>query len=76
MLSENSEKKKSTRRKKKVHAKPDGFQEFEELAKEILEGQGISYFYLLHEKHQEIILDFTLSNKKEIAELAKEDVNG
>lgn len=75
-MSQNSEKNKTTRRKKRVHVKPDGFQEFEKLAKEILEGEGISYFYWLHEKHKELILDFTISNKKEIAELAKEDVNG
>lgn len=60
-MSEDNVKKKPTRRKRKAHVKPDGFQEFEELAKEILEGEGISYFYWLHEKHQEIILDFTLN---------------
>lgn len=74
-MTENNIKKKGYRKRKNL-IKPKGFQEFEELAKEILEGEGISYFYWLHEKHQEIILDFTLSNKKEIAELAKEDVNG
>lgn len=67
---------KTTRKKKKLNSKPDGFNDSEELAKEILESKGISYFHWLHEKHREIILDFTLSNKKEITEIIKEDVNG
>lgn len=63
-------------RKKKTSGKPEEFQETEDLAKEILENNGISYFYWLHERHKEVILDFTLSNKKKITELIREDVNG
>lgn len=65
--------KKAKRKPRKSNAKPSGFREFEMLAKEILEGEDISYFEWLHKQHQEIILDFNLSNKKEIASLARED---
>lgn len=58
--------------RKRVRAKPDSFHEFEQLAKEIIEGQGKSYYEWLHSKHQEIVLNFNLLNKKEIAELAKD----
>lgn len=58
--------------RKRSNAKPNGFQEFEQLAKNIIEGQGDSYFEWLHKKHQDVVLEFNLSNKKEIAELAKE----
>jgi hypothetical protein len=64
---------KPKRKNKRGQAKPVGFKEFETLAKEILEGEGVSYFEWLHKKHQEIILNFNLSNQKEIAELAKEE---
>lgn len=64
--------KKQTRRKNISNTRPPNFRDFETLAKGILEGQGISYFEWLHEKHQGIILDFNKSNKKEIATLAKE----
>lgn len=65
--------KKIKRKPQKGNTKPSGFREFEMLAKEILEGEGVSYFEWLHKQHQEIILDFNLSNKKEIANLARED---
>lgn len=58
--------------KKRTNVKPDGFQEFEQLAKNIMDGQGVSYFEWVHQKHQEVVLNFNLTNKDEIAELAKE----
>ncbi len=61
------------RKSKRTVTKPQGYKEFETLAKEILEAEGVSYFEWLHEKHQEIILNFNLSNQKEIAELAREE---
>ncbi|MEK4031310.1 hypothetical protein MKZ02_22665 [Pseudobacillus sp. FSL P4-0506] len=60
------------RRSNSKPAKPSGFTEFEVLAKEILSGQNISYYEWLHKKHQEVVLNFNLSNKDEIAQLAKE----
>lgn len=63
---------KSKRKKKRSNIKPEGFQEFEELAKGILEGQDLSYFEWLHKKHQEVVLHFNLSNKDIIAEMARE----
>lgn len=60
------------RRRKRSNAKPQGFAEFENLAKEILDGQDVSYFEWLHSKHQDVVLNFNLSNKNEIAELARE----
>ncbi|GLY11985.1 hypothetical protein Bbad01_32010 [Bacillus badius] len=62
----------SSNKKRSGANKPEGFNEFEALAKEILTGQGISYFDWLHKKHQEVVLNFNLSNKDEIAMLAKE----
>jgi len=59
-----------SKRSKKSNSKPKGFQEFEALAKNILESEKTSYYEWLHEKHQEIILDFSLSNKNQIADLA------
>lgn len=70
------DKNKTNRKKKRLNSKPNGFNESLQFAKEILESKGISYFFWLHEKHREIILDFTLSNKKEITEIIKEDTNG
>nr|WP_249312992.1 hypothetical protein [Lederbergia citrea] len=58
-------------KKKRSNVKPEGFQEFEALAKGILEGQDLSYFEWLHKKHQEVVLHFNLSNKDFIAEMVK-----
>lgn len=63
---------KPKRKKKRSNVKPEGFQEFEALAKGILEGQDLSYFEWLHKKHQEVVLHFNLSNKDFIAEMARE----
>lgn len=51
--------------------KPPGFNELEELAKGILDGQGKSYYEWLHQQHQQIILEFNLSKIDQITELAK-----
>lgn len=69
----NNKLKPKQRGKKATNRRPSGFREFEALAKGILEGEGISYFDWLHEQHQKIILDFNLSKKKEVADLARED---
>lgn len=66
-------KKPKPKRKKRSNAKPVGFQEFEQLAKDILDGQDKSYFEWLHEKHQEVVLTFNLKKKEEIAILAQEE---
>lgn len=58
---------------KRSSTKPAGFQELEELTKDILDGQGKSYFEWLHEKHQEVVLKFNLLKKEEIAILAQEE---
>ncbi|MFS0646127.1 hypothetical protein [Siminovitchia sp. 179-K 8D1 HS] len=63
---------KPKRKKKRSNVKPEGFHEFEALAKGILEGQDVSYFEWLHKKHQEVVLHFNLSNKDFIAEMARE----
>lgn len=60
-------------KKRKTPAKPTGFRDFETLAKGILDAEGVSYYEWLHQQHQEIILSFNLSNKKEIANLAGKD---
>lgn len=61
------------KRAKRNNTKPAGFQEFEQLAKDILDGQEKSYFRWLHEKHQEVVLTFNLKKKEEIAILAQEE---
>lgn len=63
---------KPKRKKKRLNVRPEGFQEFEALAKGILEGQDASYYEWLHKKHQEVVLHFNLSNKDFIAEMARE----
>lgn len=62
---------KTERSKRRKRAKPNGFKEFEVLAKEIVEANDGSYYEWLHQQHQEIILDFNINNKKRISEVAK-----
>lgn len=57
---------KKTARKRKKPVKPEGFKEFESLAKSIIESDGQSYYEWLHEKHQEIILEANLKHQKQI----------
>lgn len=57
------------RRKKPI--KPEGFKEFESLAKGIIEADGASYYQWLHEQHQEIILNFNVKNHEQVTEVAK-----
>ncbi|WP_088051867.1 hypothetical protein [Virgibacillus dakarensis] len=64
-------KKESSSKKRRRPVKPEGFKEFEELAKEIIEADGSSYYEWLHERHQEIILNFNVSNQKQIKDVAK-----
>ncbi|WP_449354687.1 hypothetical protein ACUL41_17870 [Virgibacillus natechei] len=64
-------KKESSSKKRRKPVKPDGFKEFEELAKEIIEADGSSYYAWLHERHQEIILNFNVSNQKKITDVVK-----
>ncbi|WP_449355672.1 hypothetical protein ACUL41_08035 [Virgibacillus natechei] len=66
-----AQKKKSSSKKRRKPIKPDGFKEFEALAKEIIEADGASYYEWLHEKHQGIILNFNVSNQKQITDVAK-----
>gem|GEM_PF-1910265 len=67
---ESSSSKASSKRRRRP-VKPEGFKEFEELAKGIIEADGSSYYEWLHERHQEIILNFNVSNQKQITNVAK-----
>ncbi|MEG0258573.1 MAG: hypothetical protein RR595_09460 [Lysinibacillus sp.] len=60
-----------TTSKKRTQVKPEGFQDVESLVKNIFEGKGQSYYEWLHQKHQEVVLEFNLSHKERIASLAK-----
>lgn len=62
----------TTKKKRKKPAKPDSFKEFESLAKQIIQSNGGSYYEWLHEKHQEIILNFSVSNRKQISKIVGE----
>ncbi|MGJ9459949.1 hypothetical protein [Oceanobacillus sp. CF4.6] len=64
--------KKVSRSKRRQPSKPAGFKKFEALAKEIVEGNGGSYYEWLHKQHQEIILNFNVHNQKQITEVAKQ----
>lgn len=61
----------STKKNAKKLTKPEGFKEFESLAKGIIEANDRSYYQWLHEKHQDIILDFNVKNRKQVTEVAK-----
>ncbi|ASK61370.1 hypothetical protein CFK37_03875 [Virgibacillus phasianinus] len=62
--------KKPSTKKNRKPSKPEGFKEFESLAKGIIESDGNSYFEWLHEKHQEIILEFNVQYRKQVTEVA------
>src|SRR5699024_428567 len=64
-------KKESSSNRKRRPVKPEGFKEFEALAKGIIEAEGSSYFEWLHKQHQDIILNFNVSNQKQITNVAK-----
>ncbi|HLS08113.1 hypothetical protein [Lentibacillus sp.] len=64
-------KKESSSKRKRKPVKPEGFKEFEALAKGIIEADGSSYYEWLHERHQDIILNFNVSNQKQITNVAK-----
>lgn len=64
-------KKTSSSKRKNRPVKPEGFKEFETLAKGIIEADGSSYYEWLHKRHQEIILNFNVSNQKQITNVAK-----
>ncbi|QKY71338.1 hypothetical protein [Lentibacillus sp. CBA3610] len=64
-------KKESSSKRRRRPVKPEGFKEFETLAKGIIEADGSSYYEWLHEQHQDIILNFNVSNQKQITNVAK-----
>src|SRR5699024_2951705 len=64
-------KKESSSNRKRRPVKPERFKEFEALAKGIIEADGSSYYEWLHEQHQDIILNFNVSNQKQITNVAK-----
>ncbi|TFJ93123.1 hypothetical protein [Lentibacillus salicampi] len=64
-------KKESSSKRNRRPVKPEGFKEFEALAKGIIEADGSSYYEWLHERHQDIILNFNVSNQKQITNVAK-----
>ncbi|ALX47538.1 hypothetical protein [Lentibacillus amyloliquefaciens] len=64
-------KKESSSKRSRRPVKPEGFKEFEALAKGIIEADGSSYYEWLHERHQDIILNFNVSNQKQITNVAK-----
>lgn len=67
-----TEGKKKPKQRRKPDKRPDGFQQYEDLVKDIFDGQNKSYLEWLHQKHQEEVLAFNLSNRKEVAALARE----
>ncbi|TFJ91556.1 hypothetical protein [Lentibacillus salicampi] len=69
-FAETSKKASSSKRSRRP-VKPEGFKEFETLAKGIIEADGSSYYEWLHERHQDIILNFNVSNQKQITNVAK-----
>ncbi|ALX47637.1 hypothetical protein [Lentibacillus amyloliquefaciens] len=64
-------KKESSSKRNRRPVKPEGFKKFEALAKGIIEADGSSYYAWLHERHQDIILNFNVSNQKQITNVAK-----
>ncbi|WP_040912215.1 hypothetical protein, partial [Lentibacillus jeotgali] len=66
-----SSRKASSSKRRRRPVKPEGFKEFETLAKGIIEADGSSYYEWLHERHQDIILNFNVSNQKQITNVAK-----
>ncbi|WP_010529063.1 hypothetical protein [Lentibacillus jeotgali] len=64
-------KKASSSKRSRRPVRPEGFKEFEALAKGIIEADGSSYYEWLHERHQDIILNFNVSNQKQITNVAK-----
>jgi len=61
------------KKRKRINTRPKDFKDFEVLAKTILENKEMSYFEWLHEQHEKLVLDFTVANQKEIAELVRKD---
>ncbi|WP_174615258.1 hypothetical protein [Virgibacillus ihumii] len=58
--------KKPAMKRRKKPAKPEGFKEYESLAKSIIEANGRSYYEWLHQRHQEIILEVSVKNQKQV----------
>lgn len=56
------------KQKKVVNTKPTNYKETEQLAKKMLNANGINYYEWLDEKHKEAIFDKMLKNQEAIVD--------
>lgn len=56
------------KRKRVVNTKPDNFKETEQLAKKMLNADGINYYEWLDKKHKEVVFDKMIKNQDVIVD--------